>query len=426
MKKNQIILGCALVLVLAGMTTLHAVEEGRKEGKATVRTVHGKVQYMDKGNWLPVKPNMKFPSGTTIRTGPDGEADVSVNGTSSAIRLTNSTTLQIPSMSYVGTAREGDTTTVDFPLEAHGFGAVLIAQGPPATEIVALMSKMKTLTARPLTSWSNEWRPLPQHMVAIASTQPKHSAPSGMIEIPGGDYDFAVTGLELEGGDAIGVDVAYPWEDSARRFHHHEIVIKSFYIDQYAVSNAQFKTFLAATKYHPQDASNFLRDWKNGTYPEGWANKPVTWVSLEDARAYAGWAGKRLPHEWEWQYAAQGKDGRTYPWGNVWKAEAVPVPEQGRALRGPDDGAAHPQGASPFNVMDLVGNIWQWTDEYADEHTRAAILRGGSYYQPQGSMWYFPQAYRNDQHGKLLLMAPGKDRAGTLGFRCVVDAKIDR
>ena len=322
--------------------------------------------------------------------------------------------------------REGDTTTVDFPLEAHGFGAVLIAQGPPATEIVALMSKMKTLTARPLTSWSNEWRPLPQHMVAIASTQPKHSAPSGMIEIPGGDYDFAVTGLELEGGDAIGVDVAYPWEDSARRFHHHEIVIKSFYIDQYAVSNAQFKTFLAATKYHPQDASNFLRDWKNGTYPEGWANKPVTWVSLEDARAYAGWAGKRLPHEWEWQYAAQGKDGRTYPWGNVWKAEAVPVPEQGRALRGPDDGAAHPQGASPFNVMDLVGNIWQWTDEYADEHTRAAILRGGSYYQPQGSMWYFPQAYRNDQHGKLLLMAPGKDRAGTLGFRCVVDAKIDR
>jgi hypothetical protein len=112
MKKNQIILGCALVLVLAGMTTLHAVEEGRKEGKATVRTVHGKVQYMDKGNWLPVKPNMKFPSGTTIRTGPDGEADVSVNGTSSAIRLTNSTTLQIPSMSYVGTAREGDTTTM--------------------------------------------------------------------------------------------------------------------------------------------------------------------------------------------------------------------------------------------------------------------------------------------------------------------------
>jgi gamma-glutamyl hercynylcysteine S-oxide synthase len=72
--------------------------------------------------------------------------------------------------------------------------------------------------------------------------------------------------------------------------------------------------------------------------------------------------------------------------------------------------------------MDMVGNIWQWTDEYVDEHTRAAILRGGSYYQPQGAIWYFPQAYRNDEHGKLLLMAPSKDRAATIGFRCVVDS----
>ena len=82
-----------------------------------------------------------------------------------------------------------------------------------------------------------------------------------------------------------------------------------FYIDKYPVTNAEFKRFLDATHYHPTDDLNFLRDWKNGTYPEGWGNKPVTWVSLEDARAYAAWAGKRLPHEWEWQYAAQGADG---------------------------------------------------------------------------------------------------------------------
>ncbi len=70
----------------------------------------------------------------------------------------------------------------------------------------------------------------------------------------------------------------------------------------------EFKKFLDATHYHPADDLNFLKDWKNGAYPQGWANKPVTWVSLEDARAYAAWAGKRLPHEWEWQYAAQGGD----------------------------------------------------------------------------------------------------------------------
>jgi iron(II)-dependent oxidoreductase len=58
----------------------------------------------------------------------------------------------------------------------------------------------------------------------------------------------------------------------------------------------------------------------------------------------------------------------------------------------------------------------------ADERTRAAMLRGGSYYRPQGSDWYLPQAYRNDQHGKLLLMASAKDHAATLGFRCAADA----
>ncbi len=132
----------------------------------------------------------------------------------------------------------------------------------------------------------------------------------------------------------------------------------------------QFKTFLDATSYRPSDALNFLRDWKNGQYPEGWGGKPVTWVSLEDARAYAAWAGKRLPHEWEWQFAAQGTDGRTYPWGNEWKASAVPVPDTSRTLRPPDNVDAHPEGASPFGVMDMAGNVWQWTDEYEDEHTR--------------------------------------------------------
>jgi iron(II)-dependent oxidoreductase len=201
------------------------------------------------------------------------------------------------------------------------------------------------------------------------------------------------------------------------------VQVKSFHMDRYPVTNAAFKQFLEAAKYHPADDHNFLKDWKNGNFPDGWANKPVTWVSLEDARVYARWAGKRLPHEWEWQYAAQGNDGRLYPWGEQWDAATVPVPERGRTLRGPDDVSAHPRGASPFGVEDLTGNVWQWTDEFSDDHTRTAILRGGSYYRPQGSRWYFPQAYKLNEHGKLLLMAPSKDRSGTVGFRCVVDAE---
>jgi formylglycine-generating enzyme required for sulfatase activity len=244
-----------------------------------------------------------------------------------------------------------------------------------------------------------------------------------MIRIPGGTFDFRVQGTEIEGENDPGVDVQYPWEDAPRRFHEHTMQVAAFFIDKFPVTNAEFKQFLDATHYAPADPINFLRDWKDGSFPQGWDNRPVTWVSVEDARAYARWAGKRLPHEWEWQFAAQGEDGRVYPWGSFWEPSNVPAPVTGRDLSGPDSVDAHPQGASPYGVMDMVGNIWQWTDEFTDEHTRAAILRGGEYYQPQGSIWYFPQAFRNDQHSKLLLMAPGYDRSGGVGFRCVRDAQ---
>jgi formylglycine-generating enzyme required for sulfatase activity len=244
-----------------------------------------------------------------------------------------------------------------------------------------------------------------------------------MVRIPGGAYTFRVQGIEVEGFDDIGVDVQMPWEDSARRFHEHRMDLKPYYIDKYPVTNAEFKKFIDATHYRPKDDLNFLKDWTNGSIPSGWENKPVTWVSIEDARAYAAWTGKRLPHEWEWQFAAQGTDSRIYPWGDTWEASQVPQTQRGRTMQGPDEVSAHPGGASPFGVMDMVGNVWQWTDEYTDDHTRGAILRGGSYYQPQGSIWYFPQAYRNDYHGKLLMMAPSYDRSATLGFRCVRDAE---
>jgi iron(II)-dependent oxidoreductase len=312
---------------------------------------------------------------------------------------------------------------LSFRMEAHGYGAILASPAGPDPTVQKLMSKMKDMSSTPLSAFSHEWKVLPQQIVPIASTKPPSGSPADMVKIPEAEFDFRVSGIEIEGFNDVGVDVQYPWEDSPRRFHDHPMHVKSFWIDKYPVTNTQFKKFLDATHYHPQDDLNLLRDWKNGTYPAGWDNKPVTWVSLEDARAYAAWAGKRLPHEWEWQYAAQGTDGRMYPWGNTWNADAVPVADKGRTMRGPDAVDAHPLGASPFAVMDLVGNVWQWTEEFQDEHTRGSILRGGSYYQPQGSIWYFPQAYKLDEHGKLLMMAPSKDRSGALGFRCVQDAK---
>ncbi len=318
---------------------------------------------------------------------------------------------------------DGETATVSFAIEADGYGAMLASDAAPSADLRKFLGEMEVLGRTPLNSYSRQRRFLPQQVVQISPTKPAANPPAGMVRIPAGEFDFQVAGIEIEGSNEIGVDVQYPWENSPRRDHRTTMKMKSFYIDRHPVTNAEFKKFVDAAKYRPKDDHNFLRDWQDGAYPTGWENKPVTWVSLEDARAYATWAGKRLPHEWEWQYAAQGKDGRVYPWGNDWSAQAVPAPDKGHDLRAPDNVDAHPEGASPFGVMDLTGNVWQWTDEYLDEHTRAAIVRGGSYYQAQGSRWYFPQAYRLREHGKLLLMAPGKDRAGTLGFRCVIDAQ---
>jgi formylglycine-generating enzyme required for sulfatase activity len=319
--------------------------------------------------------------------------------------------------------RPGGRAVLAFAIEAKGYGAVLATNTAPDQKLVSLMSTMKSLTATPLSTYSHEWKVLPQQIVPIQVTKLATATPARMLKIPEADFTFRVSGIEIEGFNDDGVDVQYPWEDSPRRFHEHTIHMNSFYIDKFPVTNADFKKFIDATHYHPKDDLNFLRDWKDGTYPSGWENKPVTWVSQEDARAYAAWSGKRLPHEWEWQYAAQGLDSRLYPWGNEWQPAAVPVPDRSRNMRGPDAVDAHSEAASPFGVMDLVGNVWQWTEEFVDEHTRAAIVRGGSYYQPQGSIWYFPQAYKLNEHGKLLLMSPSMDRSAAVGFRCVADAR---
>jgi iron(II)-dependent oxidoreductase len=313
--------------------------------------------------------------------------------------------------------------TLSFAMEAQGFGAVLaIDANEISASLKTLLGEMHTSAQKTLEDYSDQWAYLPQRMLETPSTPLPKTAPEGMVLIPQGEFEFSVEGVEVAGGNETGVDVQYPWEDSPRRYHDHVLSIRPFYMDRFPVTNEQFKQFLKATQYHPSDDHNFLRDWHNGDYPAGWGQKPVTWVSLEDARMYAHWAGKRLPHEWEWQYAAQGRDRRLYPWGNQWDASAVPIPDKGSTLRGPDEVTAHPRGASPFGVMDMVANVWQWTDEFEDAHTRAAVLRGGSSYQPQGSMWFFPQAYRLDRHGKYLLMSPSLDRSGTIGFRCVEDA----
>ena len=94
-------------------------------------------------------------------------------------------------------------------------------------------------------------------------------------------------------------------------------VLEPYAMDLTPVTNAQYAEFLKASGYKPKETTNFLKHWRDGAPPAGREDHPVVYVDLDDARAYAHWAGKRLPTEEEWQFAAQGTDGRQYPWGNA-------------------------------------------------------------------------------------------------------------
>jgi iron(II)-dependent oxidoreductase len=270
-------------------------------------------------------------------------------------------------------------------------------------------------------------------MITVAETSRMSQTPDGMVKIPAASgWKFVVRGTE--GEELDGDDVQYPWETHPQREHEAVRDIAPFYLDKTPVTNRQYKKYLDEHDYRPADPHNFLRDWPNGKLTAALAEKAVTWVSIEEARLYCHEVGKRLPHEWEWQYAAQGSDSRPFPWGRTFEPNRVPRPDLERTRRpGPDVGS-FPTGASPFGVLDMVGLVWQWTDEFYDLHTRAAVLKGGSYYQPSGAAWYFPTTsnedanpsirgqHRVDEHGKYLLMDPSIDRAGTIGFRCASDA----
>ena len=241
----------------------------------------------------------------------------------------------------------------------------------------------------------------------VTPTETHKRPPPGMREIPEGEFSFQVTNPDQF--------IPYPDYSEPKK-----IQVKRFFMDEYPVTNLHFYEFLVATQYQPEDRANFLKHWDAGKYPAGQENYPVVYVSLKDAKAYAEWANKRLPTEVEWQYAAQGTDGRLWPWGDEFHGTKCNN-AFGRST--PVD--AFSKGESPFKIADLVGNVWQLTnDVYYNGSYRFVIIRGGSYYKPTSSIWYVkggPQPLNKTQ--MLLMVSEGFDRNSTVGFRCVADAE---
>jgi formylglycine-generating enzyme required for sulfatase activity len=245
-------------------------------------------------------------------------------------------------------------------------------------------------------------------MTIVEQTPSATNAPAGMVKIPSGEIT-----VKLSANDQSAT-VRYP-----RKYQEGKIYkINGFHIDQYPVTNQDFKNFLVQTGYRPLEGTNFLAHWIDGEIPSGLENYPVVYVSLQDARSYAKWAGKRLPTELEWQLAAQGLDGRDWPWGAEFDSSKCNV---GNGVLQAVN--RYPQGANPYGVMDLVGNVWQWTNDVYDNGSYYyGIIRGGSYYDPTSSWWYVkggPQSL--NMHQLIYLVDERFDRNATVGFRCVKD-----
>merc|ERR1712196_216864 len=112
---------------------------------------------------------------------------------------------------------------------------------------------------------------------------------------------------------------------------------------------------------------------------------------------------------------------RVHPWGN--NLDTSMFPEQTSELKFTNEVGKFSKARSPFGVEDLVGLVWQYTDEFRDSHTRAVLLQGSSsyYLAANSSHWYFPKALELYTHNKYFLMSDRYERAGTIGFRCVID-----
>ncbi|MCW6007622.1 formylglycine-generating enzyme family protein [Micromonospora sp. CPCC 205371] len=204
--------------------------------------------------------------------------------------------------------------------------------------------------------------------------------PAGMNAVGGGRYELTVryrvreTGLY---GEAPYVD---EWKPLPPRLHHTGTLHRTVHLGRFAiaareVTHGAYAEFRRATGYRPPRPERFLAG-------EGPAEAPVTHVELADARAYAAWAGLRLPTEDEWQVAAEA------------------------------------------GLLDLTGpRVWNLTEsEHTDGRTRFCVLKGGTDHRAEGSDWYFDGGPQPPEASvKLLLMGAGLTRSPSIGFRCAVD-----
>ncbi len=221
----------------------------------------------------------------------------------------------------------------------------------------------------------------------------------------------------------------------------HSVYVDAFYIDLLEVTNQQYKACVDAGACQPprrtdccteNPARKPIRPFYFGN-PE-YARYPVIFVSWYDALDYCTWRGARLPTEAEWEKAARGTDGRKYPWGNqepgpeLLNFTWLPGDFPGRPLYNTAPVGSYPLGASPYGVLDMAGNVYEWTwDVYLPDYYAISPYLNptgpseGSYRVTRGGSFY-NQAFRNRSANRNNAFIPASSVHFDGGMRCAKDA----
>jgi formylglycine-generating enzyme required for sulfatase activity len=274
--------------------------------------------------------------------------------------------------------------------------------------------------------------------IATPADEASGARPDGMVLIKGGTF-------------LMGTKDGMPYEAP-----EHETTVNSFLMDEHEVTVAEFKGFVEATGYRT-DAERFGwsgvfnrktgewekvsgASWRRPDGPKSRAaqDEPVCQVSWSDAAAYARWAGKRLPTEAEWEYAARGGlAGKRYAWGDDLRPQGRPVANwwQGRFPQH-DTGEDGFKGRAPvksfqpngYGLYDVTGNVWEWcADWYADNYYERAARDnpvgpdGGTERVIRGGSWLCAENFCTNYRVAARSHATPDSGLNNLGFRCVRD-----
>ena len=311
---------------------------------------------------------------------------------------------------------------------------VLIIVGVAAGIVFAKLSRKADAPAQPMAGGAS----MPEASSAeFEPTQPGDAAapgpaPEGMAWIPGGEFSMGAADPLGQDANVVGMQAT---EDSRPI---HRVRVKGFWMDRTEVTNRQFAAFAKATGYvtvaerrpraedfpgaSPEDLVagsvvftppdhavpldshfrwwSYVRgaSWRHPQGPDsdirGRDDFPVVHVAFEDAEAYAKWAGKRLPTEAEWEFAARGgKSGQAYPWGNEFLVDGkfMANTHQGHfpdkdtradAHAGIAQVASYP--ANGYGLFDVAGNVWEWTTDWYRPDYYAELARAGTAPDPRG------------------------------------------